>query len=335
MKDWSTHLDDHWFIAALSRNVTRQPQRVLLFGKPAVLVRGPQGEAWAFEDRCPHRGAALSAGRLGANGLVCPYHGWSFAAGGQCVAMPGGTQDGSPIASFNVQAFAVVERDGFVWVSKAGGRGLPERVRALAPSQNRFRWQTRWRAPILDAQENFLDALHTHTVHPGLVRRADVRRPVDVTLRMGGDGFAIEYAGQATQSGLLYRLFESPRTRECAYYSGLSVGQIEYRYANGATIWITLYFTPEMATSTHVWASLHVAGRWAPRWLVRMLVWPLLRQVARQDQRILEEQQTLRQYFPGRHAAVTPLDIARPYIAQAWGQGGDTLPPESRRRLYL
>ena len=99
MKDWSEHLDSHWFIVALSRNVTRKPQRVLLFGKPAVLVRGPQGDVWAFEDRCPHRGAALSTGRLDANGLVCPYHGWTFAGGGQCVAMPGGTPDGSPIAN--------------------------------------------------------------------------------------------------------------------------------------------------------------------------------------------------------------------------------------------
>jgi phenylpropionate dioxygenase-like ring-hydroxylating dioxygenase large terminal subunit len=335
MKDWSAHLDSHWFIVALSRNVTRKPQRVLLFGKPAVLVRGPQGDVLAFEDRCPHRGAALSTGRLDARGLVCPYHGWTFAGGGQCVSMPGGTPDGSPIANFKVPAFRVLERDGFVWLSTASDRDLPERVLALDPSQNRFRWQTRWRAPILDAQENFLDALHTHTVHPGLVRRSDVRRNVDVTLRVGGDGFAIEYAGQATQSGLLFRLFESPRTRECAYFSGLSVGQIEYRYANGSTIWITLYFTPETATSTHVWATLHVHGRWAPRLLVRAFVWPFLRQVARQDQAILEQQQTLREYFPDRHAAVTALDIARPYIARAWGHGGDALPPESRCTLYL
>src|SRR5690606_35409487 len=113
---------------------------------------------------------------------------------------------------------------------------LPERALSLNPAQNRFRRQTCWGAPVIEAQENFLDALHTHTVHPGLVRRDDVRRAVDVTLRRTGDGFVVEYRGQSAQSGLLFRLFESPRTHELAYLSGLSVCQIEYRYANDSLV---------------------------------------------------------------------------------------------------
>ena len=88
----------------------------------------------------------------------------------------------------------------------------------MNPAQRRFLWQTRWGAPILEAQENFLDALHTHTVHPGLVRRANARRPTGVVLQVGGDGFHVDYSGQPDQSGLLFRLFESRRTRECAIF---------------------------------------------------------------------------------------------------------------------
>jgi phenylpropionate dioxygenase-like ring-hydroxylating dioxygenase large terminal subunit len=244
VKYWNNHLDEHWFVAALSQQVARQPKRVLLFGKPIVLVRNAKGDVWAFEDRCPHRGAALSAGRLTANGIECPYHGWTFGDAGRCVLMPGGAADGSPIGQFRVPALKVIERDGFVWVSNADEVSFPQRVLALDPARNRFRWQTRWGAPILDAQENFLDALHTHTVHRGLVRSEDVRRPTEVTLCVQQDGFVVDYAGQSTQSGLLFRLFESPRVRERAYFSGLSVAQIEYGYANGSTNWITLYFTP-------------------------------------------------------------------------------------------
>lgn len=335
MKAWSADFDSHWFVAALSRDVTRKPRRVLLFGRPFMLVRVSTGDVWAFEDRCPHRGAPLSAGRLADNGLVCPYHGWTFGAEGHCVAMPGGNADGRPTANFKVASLKTQERDGFVWVSNASDSRLPGRVLALRPGQNRFRWQTCWGAPVLDAQENFLDALHTHTVHPGLVRRADNRRPVEVTLRVHDDGFVVDYSGQSTQSGLLFRLFESRRMRERAYLSGRSVAQIEYGYANGAWIWITLYFTPQTDTSTHVYASLHVEGRWAPRWLVRMLVWPFLRRVAKQDQAILEQQQGLRQCFPDRVMAVTSLDIARPYIEHAWGQSRGSLPQETTRTLYL
>jgi phenylpropionate dioxygenase-like ring-hydroxylating dioxygenase large terminal subunit len=333
MSDWNPLLLDHWFVAALSRNVCAKPLQVVLFGKPIVLVRNDTGTVWAFEDRCPHRGAALSAGKLSALGLVCPYHGWTFGGAGRCTAMPG-TETGRPLADVRVPAFNVIERDGMVWLSH-GDRPLPQRVLAMNPKDNRFRWQTRWHAPVIEAQENFLDALHTHTVHTGLVRRNAARLPVEVVLTTSGDGFVIDYRGQPQQSGILYRLFESTRTAERAHLSGLSVAQIEYQYANGSAIWISLHFSPEGDRSTRVFITLHVAGRWAPRSLVRLLAWPFLRQVERQDKAMLEQQDAVSQFFPGRRFVVTPLDIARPYIEAAWRPGSQAPPAEAKCTLYL
>jgi hypothetical protein len=87
--------------------------------------------------------------------------------------------------------------------------------------------------------------------------------------------------------------------------------------------------------STHVFATLHVEGRWAPRWLVRSLVWPFLRKVAQQDQAILEQKEALRAYFPGRRPVITPLDIVRPYLDAAWNGGEPSLPTEVRLELQL
>lgn len=325
-------LEKHWFPVALSSDVRSTPRRVLVFGKPAVVVRDSDGIVWALEDRCPHRGAPLSAGKLERQGIVCPYHGWAFGADGRCTATPGAME---PIGEFRVPSFKVLERDGLVWLTAGAAAALPQRVLAMDPERQRFLCKMRWGAPILDAQENFLDALHTHTVHAGLVRRTSIRRPVNVTLRVTGDGFVVDYAGPAEQSGLLYRLFESPRVSERAYFSALSVGQIEYRYANGSALWITLYFTPETSRSTHVFATLHVEGRWAPRWLVRTLVWPFLRRVAQQDQAILEQQAALREYFPGRRPLITPLDIVRPYLDAAWCHSDHQPPAEVQRVLHL
>jgi phenylpropionate dioxygenase-like ring-hydroxylating dioxygenase large terminal subunit len=328
----SRFLDRHWFAAALSSEVGSRPQRVVIFGKPIALVRNSDGAVWALEDRCPHRGAPLSSGHLRKHGIACPYHGWAFGGDGRCTATPGVVE---PVGDFRVPSLRVIERDGLVWVTTGADATLPERVTAMNPGDQRFVQQMRWGAPIIDAEENFLDALHTHTVHPGLVRKTDVRRPVSVTLTVAGDGFMVDYAGQADQSGLLFRLFESPRVSERAYFSALSVGQIEYRYANGSALWITLYFTPETARSTHVFATLHVEGRWAPRWLVRMLVWPFLRKVAQQDQSILEQQEALRAYFPGRRPLITSLDIVRPYLDAAWSEGEPSLPTELKTVLHL
>lgn len=42
------------------------------------------GDWHAFEDKCPHRGVALSEGRIEAGQLQCSYHGWLF--DGACVS---------------------------------------------------------------------------------------------------------------------------------------------------------------------------------------------------------------------------------------------------------
>ena len=334
MTGFGEQLREHWFAVARSNRIKGTPERVTVFGAPVVLVRDRTNGLLAFDDRCPHRGAPLSAGRLGPAGLICPYHGWVFGAGGRCVAMPG-SPDGKPLGDVRVPAFHVAERDGLVWVTRGEGPPMPERIVAMDPGSRRLLWQGKWNAPVLEAQENFLDALHTHTVHAGLVRRSKGRNPVKVTVRTLGDGLQIDYEGQPVQSGVLFRLFESRRTRERAYHSSLSVAQLEYRYVSGWAAWITLCFTPETLHSTHVFATVHVGGRWAPGWLVRTVLGPLLHRVARQDQRILELQEATRQLFPDRRPVVTRMDITREYLEAAWAGQLAGLPQTRELTLQL
>lgn len=328
------HAKLHWFPIALSKNVSTRPTRVMLFGQPLVLARLGDGRALALEDRCPHRGVALSAGRVSGSSIQCPYHGWTFDAAGHCVAMPG-TEDNEPIGSIRVPTYSAQERDGLIWVSQHSERSLPERIQTMNPDRRRFLKVMTWQAPILEAQENFLDALHTHLVHPGLVRRDSKRRAVTVLTCSQGDGFSVDYQGQSDQSGLLYRLFESRRTRERAHFSGLSVAQIEYRYASGWAAFITLCFSPTTSESTRVFALLHVEGRFAPSWLVRGLVWPFLRTVAHQDARILKLQSANRSFFPSHKHVVTRMDVVRNRLEAAWAGDKATEFTNSNATIYI
>ncbi|HEY2686699.1 MAG TPA: aromatic ring-hydroxylating dioxygenase subunit alpha [Steroidobacteraceae bacterium] len=324
---------NHWFAVARSSEVTSRPISILAFGRPFALVRDAKSEVLAFEDRCPHRGVPLSLGRMGREGLRCAYHGWSFGADGYCRHVPGAS-DSKMGANVRVPMFPVRERDGLVWISAKQSNPMPLRATAMDPAHRRFVGQLKWRAPILDAQENFLDALHTPFVHPGIVRGEAERTPVTVVVQKTKDGFVIDYSGQPRQSGWFYRLFESPRASERAYFSGMSMAQLEYRYRSGWSAWISLYFTPETATSTHVFSTLHVAGRWAPAFLIRLLVWPLLQRVGRQDQFLLEQQESSRRHFPDRHYVVTELDVARSHLETAWNHG-ETAVPERIDRVDM
>ena len=71
-----------------------RPSAFTLLGEQLVLWRDGQGEWQAYADRCPHRLAPLSEGRVTEEGMLeCPYHGWAFGGPqGGCTIIP---QDGS------------------------------------------------------------------------------------------------------------------------------------------------------------------------------------------------------------------------------------------------
>lgn len=86
--DWR----NQWYPVHFARDLPEgKPQRVYIFDEPIVLLKRPgdQGVV-ALRDRCPHRAAALSEGRMTPDGqLQCAYHGWSFdGASGICTNIP-------------------------------------------------------------------------------------------------------------------------------------------------------------------------------------------------------------------------------------------------------
>jgi len=106
------YLLDYWYLAAWSHEVGAQPLRRTLFDTGVALYRTGAGQMRAVEDRCPHRFARLSGGRVVGEALECPYHGLRFGPDGKCVHNPF-SQVIPPKA--RVRAFPVVEDDGFIW----------------------------------------------------------------------------------------------------------------------------------------------------------------------------------------------------------------------------
>ena len=67
-----------------------------LLERDLVIWWDRQTQSWrVFDDRCPHRLASLSQGRIAEDGLLeCPYHGWAFSGDGQCDRIPQQAADG-------------------------------------------------------------------------------------------------------------------------------------------------------------------------------------------------------------------------------------------------
>ena len=64
--------------------------RFTLLDTNLVIWWDKSAQVWqVFEDKCPHRLASLSEGRVNEAGLLeCPYHGWAFSGEGNCEVIP-------------------------------------------------------------------------------------------------------------------------------------------------------------------------------------------------------------------------------------------------------
>lgn len=107
-------LKNCWYMAAWSHELVDHKLlgRVYL-NEPVMIYRGMDGEVRAMEDRCCHRGAALSDGRLENNDIRCMYHGLKFDTTGKCIEIPG--QERIP-PEMRVRTYPVYEDGSMIWL---------------------------------------------------------------------------------------------------------------------------------------------------------------------------------------------------------------------------
>jgi vanillate monooxygenase len=156
-----------WYAAAEANEVTRQPLSRLLLGEPVVMYRREDGSAVALEDRCCHRRAPLSKGKVIGDRLQCGYHGFTFDGGGACVAIPG--QERVP-AGLGVAAYPLIERHGFLWIwmgekAKADPALIPDFSRNADPNWATVHERLPIAANYLLVVENLIDLSHVGFVH--------------------------------------------------------------------------------------------------------------------------------------------------------------------------
>ena len=104
---WSEELDGNPLVA----------RRIL--GQGLIAFRDESGKVSVLADRCPHRFAPLSFGKVEGGRIRCQYHGLAFDGAGACVSSPYGDPPDA-----RVRSYPAVERDGMIWVWP----GDPERV---------------------------------------------------------------------------------------------------------------------------------------------------------------------------------------------------------------
>lgn len=106
------YLRNAWYAAAWSEEIGRTPLSRKFLDQPITLFRATSGIPVALADRCPHRFAPLSKGKLVEDAIECPYHGLRFDTDGRCVY----NYHGPVPKAASVHRYPMMERYGVAWI---------------------------------------------------------------------------------------------------------------------------------------------------------------------------------------------------------------------------
>jgi vanillate O-demethylase monooxygenase subunit len=157
-----------WYVAAWDHELSRSMLRRIILEEPVVLFRTTEGKPVALEDRCCHRQAPLSMGKLVGNVVTCPYHGLQYDTTGRCIKVP--SQDLVP-KGVRVRSYPVVEKNHWIWI----WAGDPAKADPALIEDFHWMDDPAWRfggsylhvdGNYLLVVENLLDTTHLPFLHP-------------------------------------------------------------------------------------------------------------------------------------------------------------------------
>jgi nitrite reductase/ring-hydroxylating ferredoxin subunit len=177
-------LRNYWYPILQSEEVGRdQPVGLTCLGESLAVWRDGDGHPHTLVDRCLHRGARLSVGRVLAGQLQCAFHGLRFDGEGRCVLLPWEPDEAAPAHGLRVQAYPTGELGGYIWAYLGDAdRFPPPPLEDEVPQElldpetfGWFRmptevWETNWLVAIDGS-----DAYHAVTLHAETQAVADVR----------------------------------------------------------------------------------------------------------------------------------------------------------------
>ena len=338
-----------WYILCRSSQVKHKPKRFKFAGSAIVAFRNADGLIALLEDRCAHRGAPLSAGKVCGSSLQCPYHGWKYDCDGNVTSIPALEHKPEVESKKSIRAYHAVEQEGFVWL-KAGDEkvsftGSPPLFANYGKAGwSTFVMQTNFTATVESCLENFLDCPHATFVHKYWFR-APTKKAVKVLVTTLKDGAQAEFFEEPREKSVVWWLL-SPRSGSMKHtdrFVAPNMSRVDYDFSNGLHYIITSLCTPlnDRETLVHTVITFRYKRISA---LIRLFFEPLSRWIIRQDVAMLELQQNnldqLEERDARNHFQSTEADLLGSHII-AWRKAllNNESPPkagqESHVEIYL
>ncbi|WP_083636897.1 aromatic ring-hydroxylating dioxygenase subunit alpha [Leptolyngbya sp. 'hensonii'] len=242
-------LQRFWYPVMPAHELRGGPKSFQLLGQPIVLWLDAEGNPAAARDRCCHRSAKLSLGKVEEGCITCPYHGWQFDSHGNCVHVPQ-LPEGPISPSYKVEAFRCSARYGYVWVCLGEPlTEIPEIAEAADPAYRLIHeFYEPWNCAGLRVMENEMDMAHPTFVHTGTFGSEDHPTPASLELTETEWGLQVHSVlgvvnPELQQQNLKMDSAQTERTLDMVWYLPFTV-RLRIAYPNGLEHIIVNTMTP-------------------------------------------------------------------------------------------
>ena len=284
-------IPNQWYAILESNEVKlRRPVAVTRLGEKLVVWRDAQGQVTCMRDLCPHRGAALSTGKVLGDHLECPFHGFQFDASGACKIIPANGISTPVPRGFDAHSYPTREAHDFIWIWWGESREELTPLPFFEDIDDTFAYATfrdHWSVHYSRAIENQLDVVHLPFVHRTSIGRGG---------RIVVDGPLVTLDDDLMNIWVYNRRDDGTRARRPKELP--PPGRLPFLQFHFPNIWqnrisestrIFLSFTPVDDENTLIYMRFYQNAMRVPilRWLVSLLgvVYSII--ILRQDKRVV------------------------------------------------
>lgn len=304
-----------WLPLSWSHELRDKPITRRIVGTKLVAYRDNSGRAVVMEDRCAHRGVALSEGHVIDGCIMCPYHGWRYDHTGRCVKIPSLLRE-EMMPDFRVPVFDSHEQDGTIWVLLSSPAHTPAPPRWIHPEAKTATTVVEIEGNYVYLMENLVDNPHAGFIHAGLIRNEPCQ-VVTAEITETPLHIRIRTMGEKTNDSLLFKLLGK---------RGEEIDHVEE------------YIAPNEMISTYSQRG-YIAGVQSfivpvderrTRWFFKTflsfgpltnVVFPIYRRIVfrilMQDAEAVRKVDEQDRLWPGRHTCSTRSDTASVLVARA------------------
>ena len=310
---------NYWYPATWASELKPgQVLPVVIWNSAIALYRSEDGQVYAIEDACPHKGVVLHKGKVTGENLTCPYHGWEFDGDGVCKNIPYFPKD-QILPCAKARSYAVREKYNIVWIFPGAVEDSETADLPSVPEYDDPNWLAipipgEFKAHFSICNENTMDVFHGYLhenlqgwFDPELLSLKASEASVFAQYRVSYQGWLTKFFGFSEQGNEVTTRTVSIKYSYPHYHSSLEGMSSIY-----------LMRQPVGAQLTKSFSLLFIKIR-LPQWFVRPLQKPITKIIWRfflksfldQDTEMIEsEQQTYLANPQRRYVEINPAIIA-------------------------